>query len=116
MKPQGIVVDVNNKLMQINWEDGHQSIYDFTYLRRACPCAECQPWKERGGPPGEMPESVRNAVAELKQVSDISMVGGYGIQIHWADGHLYGIYDWDYLLSLCPCEEHAGKNMPKMPN
>jgi DUF971 family protein len=106
MTPQGIVVDIGNKLMQVTWQNGHVSVYEFIYLRHACPCAECQPWKERGGPPGVPPQSVLNAVADLKAVGDVSMVGSYGIQIHWTDGHLYGIYDWDYLLSICPCEEH----------
>ncbi len=107
-KPQNIIVDIENKALQITWADGHVSVYDFTYLRRACPCAECMPWKEGVGNPGEMPNTVRNAVGELKAVSDVVPVGGYAIQFLWAEGHRYGIYDWDYLLKLCPCEQHAG--------
>ncbi len=108
-KPQNIVIDIENRAMQITWDDAHVSIYDFTYLRRACPCAECQPWKEGRGTPVEMPATVRNAVGELKAVSDVQAIGGYAIQFLWASGHLYGIYTWDYLLAICPCEEHAGK-------
>ncbi|MBI3537641.1 MAG: DUF971 domain-containing protein [Chloroflexi bacterium] len=111
MKPQNIVIDLDNKLLQINWNDHHASVYDFTYLRRACPCAECQPWKERGGAPGEMPDAVRNAIGELKSVQDVSEVGGYAIGFTWADGHRYGIYNWEYLLQICPCDEHAGKKI-----
>ncbi|MBI3914200.1 MAG: DUF971 domain-containing protein [Chloroflexi bacterium] len=109
MKPQNITVDIENKAMQITWDDAHVSIYDFTYLRRACPCAECQPWKEGAGAPGEMPAAVRNAVGELKAVSDVQPIGGYAIQFLWASGHMYGIYTWDYLRAICPCGEHAGK-------
>lgn len=108
-KPQKILVDVENKLVQINWQDGHESVYNMTYLRRACPCAECQPWKEGVGKPGESPESVLKAVGELKQVSDVSTVGGYAIQFQWADGHSGGIYSWDYLRDLCPCDEDTAK-------
>jgi DUF971 family protein len=106
-KPRKILVDLETHAVQINWPDGHTSIFDWTYLRRACPCAECQPWKEGIGVPGEMPEAVRQAVGELRAVTDVSAVGGYAIQFHWADGHSFGIYDWDYLRDLCPCDECA---------
>jgi DUF971 family protein len=108
-KPQKILVDPENKLVQINWQDDHESVYNLTYLRRACPCAECQPWKEGVGKPGESPESVLKAVGDLKAVSDVSAVGGYAIQFNWADGHSYGIYNWDYLRDLCPCDEDTAK-------
>lgn len=108
-KPQKILVDIENRAMQINWQDGHASVYDFTYLRRACPCAECQPWKEGIGLPGEVPEKVKQAVGELNAVSDVQAVGAYAIQFHWADGHSFGIYNWDYLRELCPCAEDAAK-------
>ena len=108
-KPKNILIDLENRAMQINWQDGHESIYDFTYLRRACPCAECQPWKEGIGKPGESPGSVLRAVGELKAVSDVQPVGGYAIQFRWADRHSFGIYNWDYLRELCPCDEDTAK-------
>lgn len=108
-KPQKILIDLENRAMQINWQDGHESIYDLTYLRRACPCAECQPWKEGVGKPGESPQSVLKAVGELNTVSDVEQVGNYAIQFHWADGHSAGIYDWNYLRALCPCDEDTAR-------
>ena len=32
--------------MEIDWKDGHQSRWNFTWLRDACPCATCH--EERG--------------------------------------------------------------------
>ncbi len=93
--------------MQINWADGHSSIYELTYLRRECPCAACQPWKEGLGPIGVKSESARNAVGELRRVEDVSQVGAYALNFQWTDGHDSGIYSFEYLRSLCPCEEHA---------
>ena len=104
-KPIKITVDVSTKQIGINWADGHSSVYDFTYLRRACPCAQCQPWKEGVGRVGESPEEVRRAVGELTSVQDVSMVGGYALSFNWSDGHTYGIYDMQYLRDLCPCAE-----------
>ncbi len=118
MKPAGIVVDVDTRQMQINWEDGHTSIYDLTYLRRACPCAQCQPWKEGIGREGESPESVLRATGELESASAVTPIGNYAICFHWADGHAFGIYDFGYLRDLCPCEECASKRAaaPNRPN
>ena len=110
IKPQGIIIDIANKAIQITWADGHVSIYDFTYLRRACPCAECFVSK-----PDDSPNSVRNAVGDLKAVSDVRSVGGYALQFFWADGHAYGIYDFESLRKLCPCEEHKKPNVPNLP-
>lgn len=104
-KPQKVLVDVDNKLIQINWADGHESVYDFTYLRRACPCAECRPWVHGIGRVGESPDEVLQAVGELADASDVSMVGGYALHFNWADGHTTGIYQFEYLRELCPCEE-----------
>ncbi len=104
-KPQKILVDTDTKQVQINWQDGHTSVYHFTYLRRACPCVECQPWKEGGGPVGLPPQSVLTAIGDLTSANDVSMVGGYGIQFNWTDGHTFGIYDFGYLRDLCPCPE-----------
>ena len=113
MKPQNIIVDIDTKQMQITWDSGHVSVYDFKYLRRACPCAECMPWKEGVGEVGKQPPSVFADPAEMKSPESVVPMGSYGFQIQWASGHIYGIYTWDYLLELCPCEEHSWKNMPK---
>ncbi|MBI4674521.1 MAG: DUF971 domain-containing protein [Chloroflexi bacterium] len=93
------------RLLQINWSDGAQSIFDFDTLRRACPCAECRPWIHdlvKHDTPHEVPEATRNAVGELGSLRDIQPVGSYALQFHWADGHTFGIYDWNYLWTLNP--------------
>jgi DUF971 family protein len=106
-KPKKILIDTENKLVQINWQDEHESVYHFTYLRRACPCAQCQPWKEGNAKFGDFPESVLTAIGDLTAASDVSQVGGYGIQFNWTDGHTFGIYSWDYLRDVCPCDHDA---------
>jgi DUF971 family protein len=99
-KPNGIVVDLPQRLLQINWSDGASSIFSFDVLRRACPCAECRPWVHGIGKPGDVPEAVKNAVGELESLRDIQPVGSYALHFNWADGHTFGIYDWKYLRSL----------------
>jgi DUF971 family protein len=38
------------------------------------------------------------------------LVGNYALQPIWADGHKFGIYTWDFLRGLCPCEECRAKS------
>lgn len=104
-KPAGIVVDVDTRQFQINWDDAQSSVFDFDTLRRACPCAECRPWIHdmmKSSGPHESPEAVKSARGELKSMQDIQLVGSYAIHFNWADGHTTGIYDWKYLRNLDP--------------
>lgn len=36
-----------------------------------------------------------------------TQVGNYAIQITFSDGHFTGIFSYDYLRTICPCEECA---------
>lgn len=104
-KPTGIVVDLEQRLLQIKWNDGHASVFDFDTLRRACPCAECRPWIHdlvKTSTSHEPSEAVKHAVGELKTMQDIQPVGSYALHFNWADGHTFGIYDWKYLRNLDP--------------
>ena len=38
------------------------------------------------------------------EMVELQRVGNYAIQIIWQDGHSAGIYSWEYLRELCPCE------------
>ena len=35
---------------------------------------------------------------------NVQAVGSYALSIAWEDGHDYGIYNWEYLRALCPCQ------------
>jgi DUF971 family protein len=96
--------------MIVSWNDGHTSVYPFTLLRLACPCAQC-----RGGHEN-MTSDPDPRVFDLPLVDNPSTrmrnvegVGSYAITIEWEDGHHYGIYNWDYLRALCPCSVCRGK-------
>jgi len=82
--------------LRVLWEDGHVSHYDYGYLRGFCPCAVCQGHDNAAvvfhPPPSQVTPS------------SIEPVGNYGISILWSDGHATGIYRFDFLRDLCPCE------------
>lgn len=95
--------------VEIEWKDGHRSEYTFPFLRDACPCAMCNDEREKSGrlpgdpvkpAPGELPMFK----AAAKPTSAAS-VGKYAIKFKWNDGHELGIYSWNWLREICPCEE-----------
>ncbi len=45
----------------------------------------------------------------MTRINNVKAVGSYALTIVWEDGHDYGIYNWHYLRSLCPCEEDRAK-------
>lgn len=107
LKPEAIrpagFREVEGREILVTWQDGHQSLYAFSYLRRKCRCAACvDEWT------GEMrlsPEKISEAVKPLATRA----VGNYGVRFDWSDGHNTGIYSFDYLRSLCPCPVCGGK-------
>ncbi len=78
----------------IDWPDGHHSQYKLADVRKACPCAECNSYRNSGDPLKVRPA----ASAELLETR---YVGNYAIQLFWADGHSFGIYPWEMLRRMC---------------
>lgn len=103
-KPVAITADRKNKEMTVHWSDGHTSVYSFTLLRKACPCAECRGGHEnmRSEPDPEVFTYPREDTAATR-LRSVEAVGSYALTIEWEDGHHYGIYNWNYLRQLCPC-------------
>ena len=108
--PKSVQVDKSGGTgVDIDWKDGHQSHYDFPYLRLACPCALCddergkedrEPWEKPKSKPGALP-MFKPAAKPLQAEA----VGKYALRFTWNDGHEHGIYSWDYLRDICPCAE-----------
>lgn len=106
MQPTEIVADRAGGTLTIGWDDEHLSVFSLAALRWACPCAVCAgEW----GRPGRLAGLELLPPDELSLV-DVHLVGPYGITPIWASGHASGIYSYDYLRSICPCEQCSGKD------
>jgi DUF971 family protein len=85
------------RTVRILWSDGHEAEYGYDYLRGYCPCAGCQghgAHKVEFQPPESPVEPLT-----------IRPVGNYAISFHWSDAHSTGIYRFDFLRNICPCDE-----------
>lgn len=83
--------------LALAWSDGAESYLALEPLRRACPCATC------GGEPDVLGNLDRPKVSYSDKSFDLTsweMVGSYGIQPRWADGHKTGIFTFPYLRKL----------------
>ena len=87
---------IGNELA-LAWSDGSESYIALEALRKHCPCAVCQ------GEPDALGRVVKPSVNHTDRsfkLLNIQQVGGYALQMKWADGHSTGIYTYAYLRSL----------------
>jgi DUF971 family protein len=88
---------IGNELA-LRWENGEESFIPLEKLRRHCPCAGCHGEVDILGNVYKNPDQpLPPAAFELKRFVP---VGGYAVQLFWADGHNSGLYAFDYLQRL----------------
>lgn len=97
MTPQIRQLQVIGNELAIVWSDDRETYFSLEALRKACPCAVCNGEPDVMGR-GDKPQA-RHTPASF-QLSSYEMVGGYGWQPTWADGHSTGIYSVNYLRRL----------------
>ena len=95
------------RVTEIDWADGHKSIYPHEILRGYCPCAGCQ------GHSGTITFVEQQGTA--LEIDDFEIVGNYALRIAWFDGHGSGLYSYTYLRSLCPCDACGGPREKTIP-
>lgn len=83
--------------LAIAFDDGMEVYLPLPRLRHACPCAVCQ------GEPDALGRVVRPNVERGPRAYELlkfQVIGGYALQLFWADGHSSGIYSFAYLRGL----------------
>ncbi len=87
---------IGNELALV-WSDGEESYINLETLRKACPCAKCQ------GEPDAMGRVLKPTVMYTSrsfQALSVQPLGGYALQLAWADGHKSGIFSFELLREL----------------
>ncbi len=99
--PQAVRARQQERYLEIDWGEGHVSVYPYGYLREHCECAVCRDeWT------GERRGSGAVTGQDLT-ITSVELVGNYAIRIRWSDGHDTGLYTWEHLRSLCRCTRCA---------
>jgi DUF971 family protein len=111
-RPLSVKVHVTSGAgVDIEWSDGHSSHYDFVYLRENCPCASCSDERRKSAAwlvPGRDASLTPLPMFKPKpKARAAAPVGNYAIQIEFTDGHATGIFSFDYLREICPCDACA---------
>lgn len=97
--PVEIEYHSEHDVLKMVFSDDHVAEYPTPYLRGYCPCARCQ--GHSGSEPEWQPIERRRQI----EVVDIEQVGSYALSITWGDGHDTGIYSFEKLREMCPCDE-----------
>lgn len=90
--PIELRVKREDKVLEIDFDDGHRFRLPFEFLRVESPSAEV-----RGHGPDQ---KVIVAGKRRVGVNAVEPVGNYAIRILFDDGHDTGIYSWTYLHEL----------------
>lgn len=88
----------------VRWDDSHVSLFPIKYLRSECMCANCV--SEITGLRILDPRTVSEDLTVLKA----DHVGRYGVKFTFSDRHDDGIYTWERLREICPCDECVAKH------
>ena len=116
-KPADVRVHVSSGAgVDIVWTDGHSSHYDFAFLREKCPCATCDDLRRKKEAAKVAGATTSDSVLPIYKpkpgARGAKPLGNYALQIEFTDGHSTGIYSYDHLRALCPCEECAREFRP----
>src|SRR5215472_14547566 len=107
-KPTDVKIHISTGAgLDISWADGHQSHYDFPYLRDECPCATCNDERAKkeslaGTSQAFASSPVLPMFKPKARAQAATQVGNYAIQFTFNDGHSTGIYSYDLLRTICP--------------
>ncbi len=82
--------------IEIEWDDGHHTVYPTRALRGMCPCAQCV--DELTGVRRHDPDAVPSNLTHR----EVTLVGNYAIALQFSDGHHTGIYPFAMLRANDP--------------
>ncbi|NRR28748.1 DUF971 domain-containing protein [Oxalobacteraceae bacterium] len=95
MQPLQINNDKAAGWLTIEWADGRSQRLRHAGLRALCKCTLCQSQRLRGA--ADAAASCASAQQDGVRVVELHLVGAYGLQLVFSDGHEKGIYPWVYL-------------------
>ncbi len=101
---------IGDEFFGIIWADGHESVYPASRLRAHCPCASCNEARAKAGGAGPGRGARLPVVGGPGEpAGPLTLVryetmGRYALRFFWSDRHDTGIFTFELLRALCPCE------------
>lgn len=92
------IIGLGKSEVRFVWDDDTEDVWTARALRLRCTCAYCV--SETTGERLLDPATVTAAIT----VTDMSLVGNYGVSIAFSDGHSTGIYRFRLLLDNRPAK------------
>lgn len=94
--------------LEVDWQDGKQSVYSISYLRSMCPCAQCKIVRTGTDPHDISPAPKKKSLLTILPgnyageitVKAAEMVGNYAIKLVFSDDHDSGIFSYEYLRDI----------------
>lgn len=86
--------NVDDRELEVVWEDDLVTRIRYSDLRAECPCAVCV--DEWTGKRILRDDSIE---ADVRPIS-IALVGNYAVKFNWSDGHSTGIYTFERLREI----------------
>ncbi len=80
------IIGLGKPEVRFVWDDGLEDVWQTRELRILCTCANCQ--SEATGERLLDPKTVPAGIT----VSEMQLMGNYGVGIHFSDGHTTGIF------------------------
>ncbi|WP_315837192.1 DUF971 domain-containing protein [Bradyrhizobium prioriisuperbiae] len=90
-EPNDISCNDDNTELRLAWPSQPTLVVHAGVLRAACKCAHCI----RARIDSRFPESFDGI-----SITAITLMGNFGINIGFSDGHARGIYPWPYLQEI----------------
>lgn len=81
--------------LRLTWGNGRIATFSLDTLRDQCPCAQCRGLRTQG-------RTIHDPATATRPLEAVSaeLVGNWGIQIRWNDGHDTGIFAWGVLARM----------------
>ncbi|MDZ4775127.1 MAG: DUF971 domain-containing protein [Planctomycetota bacterium] len=86
-----VITRSDPRRIEVEWSDGHKTVFSAAELRSLCPCAVCV--NELSG---VRVHDVKSVPTDLEQ-RDTKMVGNYALTMTFSDGHHTGIFTFPFL-------------------
>lgn len=86
--------------IEIQWNDDTQHVYSAASLRAVCPCATCREKKRAKDDKPQLLPVLKIEETRPIDIKSMNLVGNYGYNIAFTDGHDSGIFTFEFLHGL----------------